>query len=51
MKAGIIYQTFSYYMCDSACRWLIAKKARIFQSYAKQFGIFLGERILIGLCK
>ena len=41
-------------MHDSACRWLIAKNAKIFRNYVKYFRVFPRERncrILIGLCK
>ena len=42
------------YMHDSACRWFIVKKTKIFGSCAKHFLIVAGVRkcrILIGLCK
>ena len=41
-------------MCNSACRWFIGEKAKIFWSYVKQFWNLAGVRkcrILIGLCK
>ena len=41
-------------MRDSACRWFIVKKAKIFLSYVKHFLILEGVRKfrnLIALCK
>ena len=34
------------YICNSARRWSIAKKARIFGSYVKHFQILVGVRIV-----
>ena len=51
---GITCKKISCYMHDSACRWCIVKKARIFWSYVKHFLTLAGVwkcRILIGLCK
>ena len=42
------------YMCDSACRWFIVKKTKIFWTHIKHFWIISGKRksrILNGLCK
>ena len=41
-------------MCDSACRWFIIKKTKLFWSYVKHFLILAGVRkcrILVDLCK
>ena len=41
-------------MYDSACRWFIVKKAKMFLSYVEHFWILAGVRKcknLIGLCK
>ena len=41
-------------MHDSACRWFIVEKAKLFQSYVKHFWILAAVRkcnILIGLYK
>ena len=54
IRIGITYKKILCYMRDSACRWFIVKKAKIFWSYAKHFWIFAGVRKcrnLIGLCK
>ena len=42
------------YMHDSACKWFIVTKAKIFWSYVKKFWIVAGVRkceILFGLWK
>ena len=34
---GITYKKIPCYMRDSACRWVIVKKAKIIQGYVKFF--------------
>ena len=54
IRTGITCKEIPCYMRDSACRWFIVKKAKIFWSYVKHFWILAGVRkcrILIGLCK
>ena len=54
IRAGITCKKILCYMHDSACRWFIVQKAKIFWSYVKHFWILTGvrkRRILIGLCK
>ena len=41
---GIICKKIPCYMRDSACRWFIVKKAKIFWSYVKHFWILAGVR-------
>ena len=51
---GTTCKKIPYYMRESACRWFIVKKAKIFWSYIKHVWILAGVRkcrILIGLCK
>ena len=50
----ITRRNIPYYMCDSACRWLIAENATIIRSFVKYFLIFRRERncrIFTGLYK
>ena len=54
IRKGITCKKKSCYMRDSACRWFIVKKTKIFQSYVRHFWILAGVRKcrnLIGLCK
>ena len=54
IQAGITCKKIPCYMRDSACRWFIVKKTKIFWSYVKYFIILVGvakRRILIGLFK
>ena len=54
IRTGITCKKIPCYMRDSACRWFIVKKAKIFLSYVKHFWILAGMRkcrILIGLWK
>ena len=54
IKTGITCQKTPCYMRESACRWFIVKKAKIFRSYVKLLWIVVDVskyRILIGLCK
>ena len=37
IRTGITCKKIPYYMRDSACRWFIVKKAKIFYSYVKHF--------------
>ena len=37
IRTGITCKKISCYMCDSVCRWLIVKNAKIFRSYVKHF--------------
>ena len=37
IRTGITCKKIPCYMRDSACRWFIVKKPKIFQSYVKQF--------------
>ena len=37
IRTGITCKKILCYMRDSACRWFIVKKAKIFQSYVKHF--------------
>ena len=36
-RTGIRCKKILWYTRDSACKWLIVEKAKIFQSYVKQF--------------
>ena len=54
IQTGISSKKIPCYIRDSACRWFIVKKAKIFRSYVKHFWVLTGVRkyrILIGLCK
>ena len=54
IQTGIKSKKIPCYMHDSACRWFIVTKTKIFWSYLKHIWIFAGARkcrILIGLCK
>ena len=44
MRTGITCMKTSCYMWDSACRWFIVKKAKIFWSYVKHFWILAGVK-------
>ena len=37
IRTGITCKKIPCYMRDSACRWFIVKKAKIFSSYVKHF--------------
>ena len=37
VRTGITCKKIPCYMRDSACRWFIVKKAKIFRSYVKHF--------------
>ena len=37
IRTGITCKKIPFYMRDSACRWFIVKKAKIFSSYVKHF--------------
>ena len=37
IQTGITCKKIPCYMRDSACRWFIVKKSKIFQSYVKHF--------------
>ena len=52
IRTGITCRKIPCYMRDSACRWCIVKKTKIFWSYLKHFWILPGVRncrILIGI--
>ena len=54
IRTGKACNKIPCYIPDSACRWFIIKKAKIFWSYVKHFWDLAGVRkyrILIGLCK
>ena len=57
MQTGITCEKIPCYICDSAFRWFIVKKVKIFRyklKYLKHFLILAGVRkcrILIGLSK
>ena len=44
IRTGITCKKISCYMRDSACRWFIVKKAKIFWSYVKYFWILVSVR-------
>ena len=33
IPTGITWKKISYYMCDSACKWLIDENTQMFRSY------------------
>ena len=54
IRTQITCKKIPCYMRDSACRWFIVNKAKIFGSCVKHFWILVGVRkcrILIVLCK
>ena len=54
IQTGITCKKIPRYTCDSACRWRIDKKAKLFLGYVEHLWILPGVRncrILIGLCK
>ena len=53
IRTGITCKKIPCYVHDSACRWFIVKKAKIFWSYVKHFWVptcVRKCRILTGLC-
>ena len=55
MQTEITCKKIPCYMCNSACKWFIVKKAKLFRSYVKHFSILAGVRKMqnldCGLCK
>ena len=44
IRTGIAWKKIPCYMHDSACRWFVVKKAKMFQSYVKHFWLVYANK-------